>query len=332
MRKLLLILVLVFINACSSSEVKELIDIADGVERKPIDVSRLGLNSFANDSRFGSISKQFLTVRDTLGIKRIRILFNWDNNVQPTPGSNPDFSFYDNLASNIPSGVNALVVLTGIPGWMSDSSNWIDGNPRKTFVELWVKKVIKRYSSNGQLLAFQIWNEPNQAREENTRMSLRDSPENYVEMLAMAHTAIKDVNSDKMVLNASTTAINQSFPETLDYNKAMVEAGALSFVDIYAFHYYGRLFERMRDIRGFLNSLDTTLWVTESGIQGVNEQLAYGEQVWPFLRENLNNLDLIFIYQHTEATSPESTFGLENLDPELPVSDLRVHLVERAGS
>ena len=331
MKKVVLALFIIVFGACSSSEVEEIVDVIDGVDRKTIDVSRLGINTFANDGRFGSISSQFSTARNTLGMNHFRILFNWDSIVQPTPSSSPDFSFYDDLASNIPSGVSALVVLTGLPDWMSDSANWIDGNPRKTFVELWVKKVIARYGSNGRIMAFQIWNEPNQARGENETLDVRDSPENYVEMLAMAHNAIKSAAPSKMVLNAATTAIAQEFPSTLNYNRAMADAGVLQFVDIFAFHYYGRLFERIFDVRDFLNSLEATLWITESGIQGVNNQLAYAEQVWPFLRENINNLDLIFIYQHTEAVSPNDTFGLENLDSELPVSDLRVHLVDRAA-
>ncbi|MCB0319212.1 MAG: cellulase family glycosylhydrolase, partial [Bdellovibrionales bacterium] len=317
MKRLLFVLLIVFFNACSSSEVKEALDIADGVERKTIDVSRLGVNSFANDGRFGSISSQFRTVRDTLGLKYIRVLFNWGDAIQASPGSQPNFSFYDDISASIPNGVSALVVLTGLPSWMSSSSNWIDGDPRKTFVELWVRKVINRYSSNPRIIGFQIWNEPNQSRNENEVLDVRDSPENYVEMLAMAHNVIKEKDESKLVLNASTTAIAQEFPSTLDYNIAMAQAGVLQFVDIFAFHYYGRLFERIFDVRKFLNSLEATLWITESGIQGVNNQLAYGEQVWPFLRENINNLDLIFIYQHTEATSPESTFGLENLNSEL---------------
>jgi len=138
----------------SSSEVEDAIDLAEGVDRKDINVNRLGLNAFANDNRFGSIPAQYLEVRDTLGIKRVRILFAWNNAVQSSPGADPNFSFYDKIADSIPAGVEALVVVTGLPTWMSNAANWIDSDPRKTFFELWVKKVINRYKNRSRLIAY----------------------------------------------------------------------------------------------------------------------------------------------------------------------------------
>ena len=335
----LLILVL---SACSSSDIDdalgtdldEALDLVEGIERKRIDTSRLAINAFVNDNRFGSIRSQFVEVRDTLGLRSVRVLFGWDNNVQPSPGAPINFSFYDDILKRLPQNMDALVVLTGVPGWMSDPANWQGGNPRTTFVESWVRPCLERYGSNGKVIGFQIWNEPNMASNpENSTLQMTNNAANYVELLASAYNVAENLAPNKMVLNAATTAINQKFPETLNYNKAMRDAGVLSFVDVYAFHYYGEQFEnviRGDGVRDFLNSLGVTLWITESGKQGVNSQLPYGERTWPFLREKISNIDRIYVYQFTEATPSGSTFGLRNLDPAFPVSDLYVHLRERA--
>ncbi len=317
---------------CNASDtIKDAIDIVD-VDRKPIDTSRTGVNAFVNDSRFGSINSQFQEVQDTLRLGFVRVLFAWDDNVQPSPGSNPNFSFYDDIVRNIPGGMDVLVVVTGIPSWMRNSANWIDGDPRKTFVELWVRKVAERYAGNGALSAIQVWNEPNMAANgNNATLGLAD-PVQYVAMLSRAHSVIKAVAPGKRVINAATTSINQNYPGSLVYNQQMRDAGAEAFVDKWAVHYYGKQYERVVDNGGvadFLNSLTKPVWVTESGAQGVNSQLPYVEEVWPFLRERIPSIERFYYYQFTEATPPETTYGLRNLSGTAPVSDLYIYLRDR---
>ncbi|MBN8549494.1 MAG: hypothetical protein J0M12_09280, partial [Deltaproteobacteria bacterium] len=118
--------------------------------------------------------------------------------------------------------------------------------------------------------------------------------------------------------------------ETLDYNRAMRDAGAQAFTDRWAIHYYGKQFENLeRGVKDFLNGLNVAVWVTESGAQGVNSQLAYGEQVWPFLFDKIARLERIYQYQFTEATPSDVTYGMKNLDPNFPVSDLYIFLRDR---
>jgi len=145
---LAIVILFLGISACNSDQINQVgdaIDIADGVPRKDIDPKRIGVNCFFNDGRFGSFSSQNSEIKDTLKLRFIRILMAWNDQVQPTPSSDPNFSFYDEVISNIPSGVDVLVVLTDVPSWMSDQANWVAGNPRTTFVEQWVKKVVDRY-------------------------------------------------------------------------------------------------------------------------------------------------------------------------------------------
>jgi hypothetical protein len=170
------------------------------------------------------------------------------------------------------------------------------------------------------------------ANPENTVMGFADSPENYVDLLARANNTVRELSPGKLVLNAATTAINQNYPDSLNYNKRMRDAGAEEFVDRWAIHVYGRQFEnflRSNGIVDFLNELSDPIWVTESGAQGTNNQLAYGEQVWPFLVDNIPTIQRIYQYQFTEATSADSTYGLKNLSSDRPVSDLYVFLRDR---
>jgi len=324
-----------FFVACDSSKIKDGVGIIEGIPRRTIDVNMVGVNAFANDQRFGSIPAQYLEVRDELGLNYVRVLFGWDDNVQPNPSIAPNFSFYDDIANSIPAGVDALVVLRGAPGWMNNPANWIDGNPRKTFIERWVRPAVQRYGGNGRIIGFQIWNEPNMppdAKPDNALMDLFQNSPNYMEMLALGYSVVKDIAPSKLVVNAATTAINQNYPDSLNYNKQLQEMGAEEFTDVWAIHYYGRQYEnviRSGGVRSYLNSVSRPIWITESGAQGVNNQLPYVEEVWPWLLDQINGIERIYYYQFTEAVPSDVTYGLRNLDPAFPVSDLYIHLRDR---
>ncbi|NDC38957.1 MAG: hypothetical protein EBZ48_13055 [Proteobacteria bacterium] len=215
---------------------------------------------------------------------------------------------------------------------MRSSANWIDGNPRTTFAERWVRPVVNRYRSNGRIVGWEIWNEPNTSGEENQTMGFVSNPANYVEMLARSFSLSRDLAPSKLVLNAATSAINQSYPDNLNYNRGMRDASALSFTDRWNVHYYGKQYEnvvRNGGVADFLNGLPKPIWVTESGIQGVNKQLEYAERVWPFLMDEIPGIERIYQYQFTESTAPANSFGLKNLSADFPVSDLYIHLRDR---
>lgn len=325
------------ISACNSDDtidqIDDAIDVADGVPRKDIDPKRIGVNCFFNDNRFGGISAQYSEIRDTLKLRYIRILLAWNDQIQPSPEAEPNFAFYDDIIANIPTGVDVLVIMTDVPSWMSNQANWTNGNPRTTFVEKWVKRVVSRYKGKSAIVGWQIWNEPNQiGRTDNEILSLSTSPANYLELLASAHNVSKELAPSKAVVNAATTAINQNYPETLDYNRALRDGGIESFVDVYAIHYYGRQFEnvvRSGGVADFLKSVGKRIWVTESGAQGVTEQLKYVEQVWPFLDDKVGKIDRFYYYQAYDGGDPKVTYGLRNLTSGQALSDLYIALRDR---
>lgn len=330
LKKLTLLISFALLIGCGAKDsIDDLINSVDP-DRKPIDISITGVNAFGNDQRFGSIGSQYNEISSTLGLHHVRVLFAWNDSVQPSPNSQPNFSFYDTIIDSIPAGTDVLILVTGLPSWMQNGANHIDGNPRKTFAQQWVSAIAARYGSNPKVSSIEIWNEPNMvSNADNTTLGIAQSPSNYVEMLGFSYSIVKDVAPRLLVVSAATTAINQNYPETKGYNQDMQSAGAESFCDIWGVHYYGKQFEnvvRNNGIQDFLNSVSRPIWVTESGAQGVNEQLPYVETTWPFLREKISRIQRFYYYQFSEDTPPDITYGLRNLSAAAAVSDLYVYL------
>ena len=146
-------------SACNST--KDLIDLVlDPPERRRIDTSRLALNNFFVDPEFGSIGEQFLEIRDVLGIDTVRVLMAWTTPVQPSPAATPDYNFFDAIIEAIPSGMQVIVVIAHTPDWMTDPSNWTTGNPRTTWIDLWLTPTVQRYGQMPGVAGFEIFNEP----------------------------------------------------------------------------------------------------------------------------------------------------------------------------
>lgn len=301
-------------------------------ERRPIDVSRTGVNSFFNVAGFGSTSEQFSDIKGNLNLRYVRVLFAWTDGVQSGPNVAPDFSFYDQIINSAPSGVELLVVLAHVPSWMSSSSNWDGLNPRATFVNRWVKPVVERYRGHGRISGYEIFNEPDVVTvAADAALGLTD-PANYFELLSLGSAAIRSIDASKLVLNAATESINKNFPNKLLYNQQLVEYGAVDLVDVWNVHFYGKQFERVVQANGiadFLKSIPRPVWVTESGDRGVNNQLPYVELAWPFLMEEIPNIDRFYYYDYASAEDPANTFSMRTLDSQFPVSDLYVHLTTR---
>lgn len=327
-RRFITALILV-LTALGCNNADDAVDLINGPSRKTIDVSKLGINAFFNDSRFGSISSQAEDIHSSLKLNRMRILARWDNGMQPSQGGAFNFGLIDEIFQSVSTDTKILIIATGHPSWGPKGSE-----ARSLFVDSFVSELLNRYGSDQKFEALQIWNEPNDpANTENSIMGFIEggvpSAENYVEVLSRARNAIDAIAPRVLLLNASSTAINQNYPNTLDYNRALRDAGAQSLVDVWAVHYYGQQFEnllRNGGVKEFADGLDRPIWITESGAQGVNEQLKYGEETWPYLFDKLNSLQRVYIYQYAENSPSGSTYGLRNPSDSAPVSDLYVSL------
>ena len=327
---MVLSLLLIQLSSACTSDGDELLELAlDPPSRKSIDRSRTGVNNFFVNSEFGSIQSQYSEIRNTLGLRYVRVLFAWTNAVQPSPNAAPDYNFFDNILANIPSGVDVLITVVHTPDWMNDPANWIDGDPRKTWVDLWLRPTVARYAATPGVLAWQIWNEPDNTVVPSDIVLDLEDPANYFELLSMGSSVVRALDPSRLVLNAATRSIQQGGGGNLNYNKILQELGAESLVDIWAIHYYGEQFEQV--VRGggvadFVNSLSRPVWVTESGEVGPDRQRAYVETVWPFLDEKMpGRIERFYYYQFGETGAPENNFGLKMNGPVF-ISDLYAFL------
>ena len=316
--------------SASCSDAGDLIGLAlSPPSRKPIDKNITGVNNFFVDQHFGSISEQYSDIHSTLGLKYIRILMAWTDDVQPTPSSTPNYSFYDSIIADAPPGVEILVVLSHAPTWITNSSTWDNGNPRATWVNKWFKPTVERYKNNPRVAAFEIFNEPDlPSLEQDKALELTD-PAKYFEMLSDAYLTGKSIAPGKTFIMAATSSIQRKFPTILDYNKSLRDLGADSYTDVWNVHYYATSYETVvtnNGVADFLNGISKPIWVTESGETGPNKQLAYVETAWPFLKDKISGIQRFYYYQYGETTSLENNFGLRTNDSSFPVSDLYLFL------
>ena len=310
---------------CSSSDLEKLIESVDTPDRKPLTKSTIGVNNFFVNSEFGDIDAQYSDIKGTLGVNYVRVLFAWTNDVQPSPDEAAFVGFYDEIINNAPAGVDLLIVVAHTPSWMTDSANWVNGNPRKTFVERWLKPLVKRYAGNPRVIGWEIWNEPNlTVVDSDTALGL-DQAENYYELLTLGASAVRANDPGKKVVMAATESINQKYPNNLTYNKKLSQLGAASVTDIWNIHYYSDNYENVTvsgGIGDFLNGVGIPVWVTESGKKQPIGQLEYTERTWPFLKEEVSSIERFYYYEYCSSAALTENYGLRTADSTNPISDL----------
>ncbi len=313
---------------CACGDAGDLIDIAlSPPSRKPIDKSIVGVNNFFVNSEFGSITEQYKDINSNLGLKYYRVLFAWTDEVQPSPSSPLNFSFYDQIAINIPAGAEVLVVLTHQPSWMADAGNWTSGDARSTWVDRFLKPTVSRYGKVAGITGFEVFNEPDIVTVAADEVLGLTTPENYFTLLRDSYFAIKSLAPSKLAVMAATTSIQRNFPTVLNYNRTLRDLGADGYTDIWNIHYYATSYESVvtnNGVADFLNSVSRPIWVTESGETGPTKQLAYVETAWPFLKEKISGIQRFYYYQYGETGPIENNFGLRTTDPSFPVSDLYI--------
>ena len=314
-------------------DAQDLLDVAlDPPKRKPIDTSIVGVNNFFVLDEFGSIEDQFLEIRDKLGIKFVRILFAWTDGVQSGPNAPLNYSFYDRIVESIPPGMDVVIVLAHTPTWITNPANWIENNPRITFALEWVRPTVRRYANNPRIIGWELWNEPDLTVVASDAALEVTIPEKYAELIAYSTNEVRRGDPGKLVVMGATRSIQQQFPTTLRFNKTLKDLGLEDMVDVWNVHYYGSNYESVvttNGIRDFLNSLKIPIWITESGEQGPNKQLAYVETAWPFLKEKIPGIARFYYYEFASNAPIDQNYGLRTGDPALPVSDLYVYLRDR---
>jgi hypothetical protein len=94
----------------------------------------------------------------------------------------------------------------------------------------------------GRVQAYQVWNEPNLAREWQHQTP---SPEGYVELLRACYIGIKTADPNALVISAGLSPTGNAPPDAVpdtEYLLAMYEAGAAPYFDLLGVHAPGFLY------------------------------------------------------------------------------------------
>ena len=306
---LVLLFVAVVTVACGKlhGDAGDLADLVFGSGGK-IPRGKLGVqNEFGTNPKGDSIA-QGNDIRNTLNLRHIRSSFCFDEGFLPSEASSPDFSHFDAILASIPPQTDLLAILGCAPGWLGNRSDW-----KEVFVDRYVAPVLDRYGGDQRIAGWEIWNEPDGFCNGNQSPPgvLDCSPADYVDLVARVAPEIRR-RSVARVVGAASTSINQSFPDHFNFNKNLVGAGLLDFIDVYNFHWYGSQLEKLSfgGIADFLNGTGKEVWCTESGDQGSTNQLAHAQDVFPALNGQIDRLERIYIFTYFDGAGPASTFGL----------------------
>ncbi len=151
-----------------------------------------------------------------------------------------DWTITDRIMDQIDEfGLNVLVRLDHQPAWAGGGFP-LTGPPDnlQDFADF-CRAVAERY--RGRVDAYQIWNEPNLAREWGGQTP---DPARYVEMLKLAYSAIKSVDPGAIVITAGLTPTGTQPPEAMPddvYLRAMYQAGMKGYYDMLGLHAAGFL-------------------------------------------------------------------------------------------
>jgi len=210
--------------------------------------------------------------------------------------------------------LEVIARLSSPPNWAQELGD-VNGAfaPPASYVDFadYIYAVVDRY--RGDVSYYQIWNEPNIYPEWGEQPV---SPEDYTEMLCVAYRAVKDANSDAVVLAAAlapTVALSERDLNDFVYLERMYQSGAGDCFDIMSVQGYGlwsgptdhRMhpgvinFARNKYIRDIMvahNDSEKSIWISEmnwnalpdgSGIHPTYGQVTLDQQAkWvPFAYE-----------------------------------------------
>lgn len=279
-------------------------------------LKNLGVNCFFNQPmyRIDNIKNQSIDISNMLGIKHIRALIHWGDDVQPHEKHSINFSFWDDIVKNTSKDINLLLVVTGAPKWLKDKKD-----SRERYIDFFMQ-IYERYSQYPNVIGFQICNEINTTMfDDNITYDFIDHPEYYVDMvkeiryrLSTAKNALSEIPAtvDKLLVSAATTSLMQNYPKTLNYNKELLKLGIEGVVDYYAIHLYGTspwVFFAPGGVLDFINSIKLPIMVTEIG--SIDAKVKQFKTFIPLIQKYLKSIHKIYWYQY-DGSGSTTSYGM----------------------
>jgi hypothetical protein len=174
-----------------------------------------------------------------LGFGWVKQQFSW-RNLSGGPGGY-DWFWPDGVVSLVESrGLKLLARLDGTPFWATADpalAETVTDTPPRDFALFgeFCGALAGRYA--GRIAAYEIWNEPNLAREWGNQPP---DPAGYVELLKVCYLAIKAADPSAIVISAGLAPTDEANPEISmpdeAFYRGFYEAGAASYFDMLGVH------------------------------------------------------------------------------------------------
>lgn len=287
--------------------------------------SRFGINGFLINRYNEKERASAINSLNQMNVAWTREEFIWDE-IEKTPGKF-DWEKYDLAVSQLDrANLNILGIIDYSARWASADPESSEADKYPPDLSAWkryVEKLVSRYGD--KVHYWQIWNEPNIVT------FFRPNPDSakYFDILKVAFTAIKKIDSNASVVMAGTSGVD------VGYLSILVDLGAGEYFDIMAVHPYGYTFRASPDENGLSDRLsqavdlakkfgDKKIWVTEFGwpndvTEGVSseDQASYLLQSY-LIALSMPNIEKIFWYDlrddGTNQYNREENFGLLKKD------------------
>ncbi len=209
------------------------------------DVNPLGANFFLDREVETWKKQETLRMARAAGLGWVKQMFPWDQ-IEPQKGLFWDdrirrstWDKFDEIVSLVEQyGLRLIVRLDQPPDWARSRAE----NSRYPVRDLnefgdYVARVVARY--RGRIQYYQVWNEPNLAREWGGRPP---DPVAYTELLKVAYQRAKAVDPNVVILSAPLAQTLERSPQAindLDFLQGMYAAGAAQYFDILMANAYG---------------------------------------------------------------------------------------------
>ncbi len=183
------------------------------------------------------------TIQEKLFLGWLKQQLRWGD-FSPAPGQ-MDWSGFDRVMDAASArGLRVLLSIVTAPQWTRASSEGVDGPPDDlNAYAQFVGEVVDRYKGN--VHAIEVWNEQNIDAEWKTNPQVV-SPERYVEMLKLAHQAIKSKDPNIIVISGALAptgffsgGCDARGCDDLPYLRRMAELGFLQYADCVGVHVNG---------------------------------------------------------------------------------------------
>jgi len=187
----------------------------------------------------GQAGMQLDMIQRVLNFTYVKQSFAW-RDIEPKQGE-WDFTQSDRIVDAVEErGMKLIVRLGQVPDWATEDDTVNASESHDTppsDLEAWANycgTLAERYQ--GRIVAYQIWNEPNLAREWGEK---EPNAEEYVQVLAACSKAIRTADSEAILISAglSPTGVQNAIAHRDDiYLDAMYRAGFQQYIDVVGIH------------------------------------------------------------------------------------------------